>query len=68
MNLKTDGMVDQIRSAVSDEVVIALNQVNKWYGEFHALKDLSIGLFYFFEQLAFKKRPINLPATTVFLK
>jgi general L-amino acid transport system ATP-binding protein len=44
MNLKTNGMPDQILSAVSDEVVIALNQVNKWYGEFHALKDIDLSV------------------------
>ena len=44
MSLQTNGTPDSIRSAVSDEVVIALNQVNKWYGEFHALKDIDLSV------------------------
>jgi general L-amino acid transport system ATP-binding protein len=44
LNPKTNDMPSQIRSAVSDEVVIALNQVNKWYGEFHALKDIDLSV------------------------
>ena len=32
----------QVASAVSDEVVIELTEVNKWYGAFHVLKDINL--------------------------
>ena len=31
-----------IQSAVSDEVVIEINDMNKWFGEFHVLKDINL--------------------------
>jgi general L-amino acid transport system ATP-binding protein len=33
-----------VASAVSDEVVIELASVNKWYGEFHVLKDINLAV------------------------
>lgn len=32
----------QVASAVSDETVITMQHVNKWYGHFHVLKDISL--------------------------
>jgi general L-amino acid transport system ATP-binding protein len=36
---KTGG---QLASAASTEVIIDFNQVNKWYGDFHVLKDIDL--------------------------
>jgi len=33
---------EQLASAISSEVIIDLNQVNKWYGDFHVLKDIDL--------------------------
>lgn len=33
---------EQLASAISSEVIIDLNNVNKWYGEFHVLKDIDL--------------------------
>jgi general L-amino acid transport system ATP-binding protein len=32
----------QLASAASTEVIIEMNQVNKWYGDFHVLKDIDL--------------------------
>jgi general L-amino acid transport system ATP-binding protein len=32
----------QLASAISSEVIIELNKVNKWYGDFHVLKDIDL--------------------------
>jgi len=32
----------QLASAASNEVIIQLNTVNKWYGDFHVLKDIDL--------------------------
>ena len=32
----------QLESAASSEVIIDLNKVNKWYGDFHVLKDIDL--------------------------
>ena len=32
----------QLASAASSEVIIDLNEVNKWYGEFHVLKNINL--------------------------
>src|SRR3546814_15967836 len=46
MSLDTvDSVQEQIASAISDEVVIELNSVNKWYGEFHVLKDIDLTVY-----------------------
>lgn len=36
---KADG---QLASAASSDVIIDLNEVNKWYGEFHVLKNINL--------------------------
>ena len=33
---------EQLASAISSEVMIDLNQVNKWYADFHVLKDIDL--------------------------
>ncbi len=33
---------DQLASAASNEVIIQLSSVNKWYGSFHVLKDIDL--------------------------
>ncbi len=33
---------EQLASAASSEVIIDLNEVNKWYGDFHVLKDINL--------------------------
>ena len=35
---------EHIASAISDEVVITFADVNKWYGEFHVLKDINLAV------------------------
>ena len=46
MSLETlDSNGTHIASAISDEVVIELNQVNKWFGEFHVLKDIDLTVY-----------------------
>jgi general L-amino acid transport system ATP-binding protein len=46
MSLETvDSEGQHIASAVSDEVVINLSQVNKWYGDFHVLKDIDLTVY-----------------------
>jgi len=37
---KTQKTKGQLASAASTEVIIEFNQVNKWYGDFHVLKDI----------------------------
>ncbi len=32
----------QLASAISSEVMIEINQMNKWYGSFHVLKDINL--------------------------
>ncbi len=32
----------QLASAASSEIIISLNKVNKWYGDFHVLKDIDL--------------------------
>lgn len=34
--------VEQVASAISEEVVIELSNVNKWYGSYHVLKDINL--------------------------
>ena len=35
---------DQLASAASSEVIIYLNHVNKWFGEFHVLRDINLSI------------------------
>ncbi|MEQ8585994.1 MAG: amino acid ABC transporter ATP-binding protein [Thalassobaculaceae bacterium] len=46
MSLETQELDDvvHVASAISDEVVIELAGVNKWYGEFHVLKDINLSV------------------------
>jgi general L-amino acid transport system ATP-binding protein len=39
---ETQGAREQLASAASSEVIIELDKVNKWYGEFHVLKDIDL--------------------------
>ncbi len=34
----------QLSSAASNEVIVEINQMNKWYGDFHVLKDIDLTL------------------------
>ena len=40
--LETQEAREQLASAASNEVIINLNKVNKWYGPFHVLKDIDL--------------------------
>ena len=39
---ETQNSREQLASAASSEVIIDLNKVNKWYGDFHVLKDIDL--------------------------
>ena len=39
---ETQNTREQLASAISSEVIIELTKVNKWYGEFHVLKDIDL--------------------------
>ena len=47
MSLDTAAPEDtaHVASVVSDEVVIELSKVNKWFGEFHVLKDIDLTVY-----------------------
>ncbi len=45
MSLEIDMASEHLQSAVSDEVVIELGGVNKWFGEFHVLKDIDLTVY-----------------------
>ena len=36
---------EQLKSAVSDEVVVTMDRVNKWFGDFHVLKDIDLTVY-----------------------
>lgn len=36
---------EQLASAASNEVIIKLNKLNKWYGDFHVLKDIDLTVY-----------------------
>ena len=40
--IKTEKSTEQLASAASAEVIIDFNGVNKWYGDFHVLKDIDL--------------------------
>ena len=42
--IKTQENTEQLESAASTEVVIDFNKVNKWYGDFHVLKDIDLSV------------------------
>ena len=39
---ETENTREQLESAISSEVIIDLNKVNKWFGDFHVLKDIDL--------------------------
>ncbi len=39
---KTENSTEQLASAASANVIIDFNKVNKWYGDFHVLKDINL--------------------------
>jgi len=39
---ETQKISEQLASAASTEVIIEFNNVNKWYGDFHVLKDINL--------------------------
>ena len=45
MSVEEQETTEHISSALSDEVVIELNSVNKWFGEFHVLKDIDLSIY-----------------------
>ena len=45
MSLETENNKEQLESAASDEVAIAMSKVNKWFGDFHVLKDIDLSVF-----------------------
>ncbi len=40
--IKTKNSTDQLASAASTEVIIDFNGVNKWYGDFHVLREVNL--------------------------
>ena len=42
MSLEVEITNEQLKSAASDEVAIAMSKVNKWFGDFHVLKDVDL--------------------------
>ena len=42
VNQDAQGNIEQLASAISSEVIIDLDKVNKWYGQFHVLKDIDL--------------------------
>lgn len=40
--METEMTGEQLVSAASSEVIIEFNKVNKWYGDFHVLKDINL--------------------------
>jgi len=39
---ETQKISEQLASAASTEIIIDFNKVNKWYGDFHVLKDINL--------------------------
>ena len=42
---ETQKIGQQLASAASTEVIIEFNKVNKWYGDFHVLKDIDLTVY-----------------------
>jgi len=40
--MSNDALKSQLASAASSEVMIEINQMNKWFGQFHVLKDINM--------------------------
>ena len=45
MSLEAENNKEQLESAASDEVAISMSKVNKWFGDFHVLKDIDLSVF-----------------------
>ena len=45
MNTKTETENKQLQSVASDEVAISMSKVNKWFGNFHVLKDIDLSIY-----------------------
>ncbi len=41
-HMPEDHIPDRSKMSVSDEVAIQINNMNKWYGEFHVLRDINL--------------------------
>ncbi len=42
---ETQKISEQLASAASTEVIIEFNKINKWYGDFHVLKDINLTVY-----------------------
>ncbi len=40
-----EGSVDRSKMSVSDEVAIQISNMNKWYGDFHVLRDIDLTVY-----------------------
>ena len=40
-----EGSVDRSKMSVSDEVAIQISNMNKWYGDFHVLRDIELTVY-----------------------
>ena len=43
--MPSEATIARLKSAMSDEPIIQLVSVNKWYGEFHVLKDIDLTVY-----------------------
>ena len=51
MNAKTETENKQLQSVASDEVAISMSKVNKWFGNFHVLKDIDLSIYMYMSVL-----------------
>jgi general L-amino acid transport system ATP-binding protein len=45
MSADIESATTQLQSVASDETVISMDKVNKWFGDFHVLKDIDLTVF-----------------------
>jgi general L-amino acid transport system ATP-binding protein len=45
MSTDIESATTQLQSVASDETVISMDKVNKWFGDFHVLKDIDLTVF-----------------------
>jgi general L-amino acid transport system ATP-binding protein len=45
MSLEAESGIDRSRMQVSDEVAIQIEGMNKWYGQFHVLRDINLTVY-----------------------
>ena len=38
----SEAAIDTSKMQVSDEIAIQISNMNKWYGEFHVLRDINL--------------------------